>query len=111
MPLHQPCELAVAHTLSRPEGALSQVCEDGLPARHLNVSLAQRRDAEGLVLGRVPLATNAEEALADQSHDRRGNSPARWRACRGVRTDARAECGQMLGQLAHAIILPQLSAL
>src|SRR3954470_16435878 len=106
MACNEPRKLAVRHHLALLDGALAAIREDREAILQRNVALAQRGDAERLVLLEVPLTAHAEEALADEPDNgcRHGLACGCLRARIGTHptTDGR----QRTRQLAHTVVLP-----
>ena len=76
----------------------------------VHVALEQRRDAEGVVLARVALAADAEEALADEAHDGGGDAIAReLLPARDLRVERLADAREIAREAAHAIVLALLA--
>src|SRR4051812_36620783 len=111
MTCNEPRKLAVRHHLALLDGALATIREHGEAILQRNVALAQRGDAERLVLLEVPLAAHAEEAFADEPH----NSCRYGLACRRLRarigTHPTTDGRQRTRQLAHTVVLPELPPL
>ncbi len=91
--------------------ALPPVVEEETVPLDAHVRLAQRRQAERLVLLEVPLAPDAKEAFADHVQHRRAYLGARHVAAVEIPPQTLADARQLGGEPAHAVVLALLPSL
>lgn len=85
--------------------ALRAIVEHGLPALEVEVLAPERREAVGLVLLRVALAPDAEEAEVEQPDRAREDALAHEAPASEVLVEALAKAGQRRGEVEHPVEL------
>src|SRR5204863_3109945 len=100
--LHDAREPPVGDRHGVIDSALAAEAEQQLRALHLDVTLAQRREAEGAVLARVLVVADADQRLVEQHHHGSEDLAPREIARAQIALHALANLGEGLAELEHA---------